>query len=342
MKNKLITLLVDYKEEFYCPHKNTSQATDTDKLASIFKKSGYELEVRNFCDVNFDKENYKNRKILYQSSQDFGLFYKSYIEDILLGLRYKGAHLIPDFEHFRAHHNKVFMEIFRNVIECPEIKNLPSKYFGTYESFAKKADDFDYPVVFKLAEGDTSKGVRLLKNSDEAHKIVKKMTKIRSLKDIHENIKRSWIVKNFVKNSYHRKKFIIQKFIPGLKNDYKVLVMGEKLYVMKRLVPANDFRASGSGEPLQWPEELPEELLDTAYRVFNAFKTPFASLDIMNDGKNYYLGEFQFVRFGTKTLIRSPHYFIQKNNRWKIKKEKSDWDTVLAEAFLKYFDENRQ
>ncbi|MFO7736149.1 MAG: hypothetical protein R6W70_08055 [bacterium] len=341
MKNNLITLLVDYKEEFYCPHRNTSIATDTDKLASIFKKAGYRLEVRNFCDINFSEENYKNRKILYQSSQDFGLFYKSYIEDILLGLHYQGARLIPDFEHFRAHHNKVFMEIFRNIVECPEIKNLPSRHFGTYESFEKKADDFDYPVVFKLAEGDTSKGVRLLKNSEEARKIVKKMTRIKSLKDIHENIKRSWIVKNFVKNSYCRKKFIIQKFIPGLKSDYKVLAMGEKFYVMKRLVPENDFRASGSGTPLQWPEKPPEGLLDTVYKIFKAFNAPVASLDMMCDDKNYYLGEFQFVRFGTKALMRSPHYFIQKDNSWELKKERSDWDTVLAEALLKYFDGNK-
>ena len=62
--------------------------------------------------------------------------------------------------------------------------------------------------------------------------------------------------KNYVRESWNRGKIVVQEFIPGLKNDYKVLIFGSKYYVLYRRVREGDFRASGQGL-LEYRRELP-------------------------------------------------------------------------------------
>ena len=86
--------------------------------------SDYILVVKHFFEIDFRKESYKNKWVIYQSSEDPELHYKDYIEDVLLTLKIQGAKLIPNFDYFRAHHNKVFMEFLRDVLPINEIKNI--------------------------------------------------------------------------------------------------------------------------------------------------------------------------------------------------------------------------
>ena len=79
--------------------------------------------------------------------------------------------------------------------------------------------------------------------------------------------------------SYHRKKFIIQSFVPDLKDDWKVLVYNEKYYVLNRKIRKNDFRASGSNI-FDFEKDPPEGLLEFSKNLYEEFDVPYASFDI--------------------------------------------------------------
>ena len=109
-----------------------------DKVEGLAEKNGYKIVIKKFSDINFREENVEGQSIIYPSSEDNHRFYKSYIEDIILGLEVKGAHLIPKHNYLRAHDNKVFMEILRDMSGLEELKTIKTNHFGTYEEFIQK------------------------------------------------------------------------------------------------------------------------------------------------------------------------------------------------------------
>jgi hypothetical protein len=70
--------------------------------------------------------------VLYTSSEDRGLQYKSWIEDLVLAMEAAGARTIPSFRFLRAHHNKVMMEALRTQLFPKEAALLHTYSFGTY------------------------------------------------------------------------------------------------------------------------------------------------------------------------------------------------------------------
>ena len=141
-------------------------------------------------------------------------------------------------------------------------------------------------------------------------------------------------------NSKFRKKFLVQNFIPGLKNDWKVLVYGDKLYTLNRSTRKNDFRASGSGL-FNYERTLPEGLLDFADEVVKSFNLPQLSLDIAFNGKEFILIELQALYFGTKTIEYAPFYFKKDNGIWNIIEEKSILEKVYAESISNFIKQQQ-
>lgn len=118
--------------------------------------------------------------------------------------------------------------------------------------------------------------------------------------------------------SLNQKKFIVQPFIPGLKNDWKILVFGNHYYILKRGIRSGDFRASGSGENYKAgiEAEFPEAQFDHLKQIYQKLDVPLLSMDYAFDGEKGYLLEFQAVYFGTATHTFCDHYFIKKENGW--------------------------
>ena len=122
-------LLTDYRGQFYSSIRAHGASMDLTRLADKFKDLGISLVQQSIAGIDFKTARFKGSYVLYQSSEDPGLHYKDFIEDILLGLHLQGAKLIPGFHLFRAHHNKVFMEILRDLASMPEMKTIRSRYF---------------------------------------------------------------------------------------------------------------------------------------------------------------------------------------------------------------------
>jgi len=338
---KEILLLVDYKGEYFPPHKGTSTGTDLEELGRRFTEHGYRLEVKRFVEVDLGTESYDGRLVLYQSSQYPGLNYKSYIEDVLLGMKLQGARLIPEFHLFRAHHNKVFMEILRDLSASDEVRSLRSRSYGSYEDFLDDIDDIRFPAVIKPASGDSARGVALLRNKAEARLRVRHLTRMLVPREVWKNVYRRTFMKGWRMDSFHRQKFVVQEFVPGLDHDWKTIVFGPRYFVTVRPTRRGDFRASGSPGRRSYPTELPDGLLEFLERVFTSFDAPFASVDVLHDGKEFYLGEIQFVRFGTGPVISSPHHWTRVDEQWTRVDGALEWEAALAECVTGYVDLRR-
>jgi glutathione synthase/RimK-type ligase-like ATP-grasp enzyme len=206
---------------------------------------------------------------------------------------------------------------------------------GTHEDLINVQNEISYPAVIKKPSGAMSKGVFLAKDSRMLKKISKKISFCQDFFYNFKELIRSLKYKGYTKSSSHRKKIIIQDFIPGLTHDWKILVFGKKFYVLKRYNRKNDFRASGGGR-LEYTSDIPESLLNFAEKIYNALNTPVLSLDVVFDGNKNHLFEFQCIYFGTTTLEYSSFYFLKNEGVWQKQNGNSDLETEYVIAISEY------
>lgn len=336
---KKLFILLDYRGSFYSSTREIAGSMNVSIIKSLFEGYGYDTEIEEFSEVDFRSDKYRGAFVLYQSSEDPDLRYKDYIEDILLGLEIKGAILIPDFHKFRAHHNKVFMEILRDTSEFTPIQNIVSDKYGTLSEFKSSLDKgkHRFPIVIKPSFGSRSSGVGLARFKKEALQLSRRIARSYSLINLKRFIEGIFNGKGFKPISNYRKKFIVQNFVSGLSHDYRILVYGSRFYVLRRENRSGDFRASGSGI-LSFPKQVPKELLDYAEIVLTFFDTPFISLDVAIHDENFFLLEFQFLSFGQYALEHSPFFFRKEMSQWIKIEERSNLEEVFTEAVDVYIN----
>ena len=339
-----ITLLVDYRSCFGSRYDSKVYRNGMDKslLKKYFKEHGFKVKFLSFFKINF-REDHKGKIYLYTSSEDPGYLYKSYIEDIILGLTLKGAIVLPDYKYLRANNNKVFMEILRDISSNSAIKNIASNHFGTHDELINNFSELPDKTILKLSEGASSFGVFKAESHRELEKISKKVTKSRYVFDDLWDIGRSIKHKGYKRESINRKKVIVQNVIPDLDNDWKILIYDRKYYVMYRPVRKNDFRASGSGHDRYLygnKTPIPDGLLDFCESIYKDMNVPNLSIDVAFDGKEFYLIEFQAIYFGSVCQRRSNCYHLKINKNWEMIKEKLDLEKVYADSIITYIKRN--
>lgn len=336
----IINIITNYKGWFYSslgPYKKNILSMDMDKLNYFANENGVELNFLSYPEIDASKD-LSNQFFIYTSSEDPGLNYKGYMEDVLYGIKLKGGILIPEWKYMRAHHNKVMMEKLREIELASIDTGIKSKYYGCNEEFFKDIDNITFPCVYKAAEGAGSRGVALLKDKESAKKILKKV-----------NCSREYTLKEKVYLKIGRlkpllysrfcNKFVIQNFISNLTGDFKVLVFGDKYYALSRANRDNDFRASGGGR-LNYEPTLPNGIFDFAKSIYNTLNVPVLSLDIAYNENRFYLIEFQCLYFGTATLENSTHYYIQQNEEWIRQEEKSILEKEFVSSLHHYIQKN--
>ncbi len=330
-----IWLLTDYRGYFYSSTRAWDECMRVDRICERLRAADFAPSVRQFADIDFRSESFAGRHVLYHSAEDRGLLYKSYLTDVLLGLALGGANLIPRFPLFHAHHNKVFMEILREVAGIPEIRTLRSRHFGTYEEFAARVGKQPGNLVLKPAAGALSAGVVRASGEVETTGAAGRMSRSGTWIDhLKQVVKRAVREPRHIQSN-HRNKFIAQEYLPGLEQDFKVLVYGDKYYVLERRNRQNDFRASGSGL-FRWPEDPPHSLLDFARLVFERFDCPFVALDVAHDGRAYHLLEMQFLSFGNLTLEQSRFHFTRAGGQWGAVTEPPDLEREFTASVVRY------
>lgn len=339
---KNIFVLIDYKGYFGSKQKSSIYrgGMDVNRLITLFINYGYSASTSRFSEINIDELKFQKPIILYTSSEDNNGLYKSFIEDIIFNLNNLGLHVIPSFSMLRAHNNKVAMEMLRDRSDLGLIKTIKSHFFGTLQELISKSGKLIYPVVIKPSSGAMSRGVAKANNPDELIRYAKKVSRSFDIKhDFKELLRKIKYGSGYHKESFFRSKFIVQNFIPGLENDWKVLVYGNKCFVLYRGNRDGDFRASGSGKFI-FRKDLPDGMLDFAFEIKNHFKVPNISLDIGFDGNIFHLIEFQFLYFGTTTIEKSPFWFEKYDNSWKLIEGQSELEKVYVESIVEFLNKS--
>lgn len=334
-----IYLLTDYKKLFGSKHNAVPYQSGMDKslLKKHFADYNFEAVFMKFSEIDFQQMDFKNEYVLYTSSEDKSYHYKNYIEDIIYGLHLQGARLIPNYKYLRSNNNKVFMEILRDQMNTELVKNIHSKHFGCLEDLKNQIDEFDSLSVIKNATGAMGKGVKLSINRKDLIRKAKKLCRTKNVAYEIKDYLRKFKHKGYIPESRYQKKFIIQNFIPNLKNDWKVLIFGDKYYILYRQNRKNDFRASGSGLFI-FKEDIPKGILNYAKKIYEYFNVPNLSLDICFNGDEFYLLEFQAVYFGTTTIEKSPFYYKKNGNDWKIMRGKSILEKEYVNSVVNFIE----
>lgn len=337
-----IYLITDYKNFFGSKWKSSPYRSGYDKsyLKALFAQQGYKLIIATASTVDVSNDRWKGALVLYTSSEEPGLHYKSYLEDIVSALELKGAKVLPKAMFLRAHENKVFMEQLRKILLPVEQQTLQAKTFASLEELnqAIQEKQLTLPTVIKTASGAMSKGVYLAKTEAELLKVIKKIS---STLDFKRSIKEKIRIqkhKGYLPESQNQRKFILQPFIPNLTCDWKVLIYGNKIFILKRNIKGDDFRASGSGFNYKAGSEaeFPILYLDFVYSFFETLNLPNLSLDFAFDGKTPYIIEFQALYYGTSTQSKCKDYYEQVDGKWELKENTFDQESIYVDSVVRF------
>jgi len=332
---KKILIITDYRD--LVRHDILTNSPDyLPQLVHHLKEFGYDVTVRQVSEiVNSDISEIKGYYIIYASSEFHE--YKLYIDDLLFQLS-KNNVLIPRYEMFRAHHNKGFQELLKKELG---INILRAWYFGEYSECMRHADEYDYPIVFKKAEGAGSHEVALVRSKRELDHLLKKKFRMRNYwwfqmkKSVKKHIFKSRYDENYYSNSRTYGRFILQEFVPGLTEDWKILVINKNYYFINRRVPKNDFRASGLGIK-SYTKSPPKEVLDYTKEIYEALNVPYISIDIgLSEGACYLL-EYQSVHMGPVAFEKSQFYFCYNGKKWEKSFEKTDLAMEFAKSIAEH------
>lgn len=339
MKN--IIALCDYKNRFgskdnAVPYRS---GMDLQVLRRLWSECGRELVYRKFHEVCL--HDFHDQYVIYTSQEDSGYKYKDFIEDIIQYLELTGTFVIPEYKYLRANNNKVYMELLRRELLSADYQ-LDTQCFGCLEE-AVEESQIGFPVVVKAAKGASGTGVFLAKNKNELRNTIRRVSKTGYItQDIIDRL-RALKHPGYIRNSSYRERFILQRFIPNLKNDWKVYVFWDKLFVFYRPVLKNRvFKASGGGyENYNYgvDAQIPQGLFEYALKARQELQVPHVSLDIAYDGVHFYLIEYQCLYFGTAGIVRSQHCFKKVQNSWVAVVNKETVESVYVYSVEQYLGE---
>ncbi|MCL2187804.1 MAG: hypothetical protein FWC16_02085 [Defluviitaleaceae bacterium] len=308
--NKLLILTDEYSL-FYASNRSPA-GLSVNTLVTLFAEKGFTPQVNTLSGINREAS-FEGVVVLYPYSKTAGLFYKGYIEDVLLRLQNKGAVLVPAFTHFRAHQNKVFMEFMRDDFNSEALKTLRALCFGSLQGLMQRIGEILFPAVLKMSVGSHSRGVFFVENRKQLIETVKKSATIHM---------QDFLSKESPNISH---KFIIQPFINDLRGDYSVLVFGKKYYVKYRPIPIGEHVFP------QLNEET-AQILDFARLAFDALHCPAVCLDIAFDGLRCHLIEFHCFPFSSNHVEKAGGYFVNTAAQWHFNPSYSAIETVYADA----------
>jgi glutathione synthase/RimK-type ligase-like ATP-grasp enzyme len=188
-------------------------------------------------------------------------------------------------------------------IPCP--KNY---VFYEFESLANFANTCSYPIVWKLKGGSGSRNVKLVHSQRQLLSIARKMfgSGVRdydSWGGIKESLRRYSLgskgAKDVVKAIIHLVYPVryerasgkawgyvyLQEFVPGNDSDFRVIVIKDKAFAIKRYARPNDFRASGSGYIEYKKDSIPDELVQYSFKLAKKIQSQCVAFDfVYKDG----------------------------------------------------------
>ncbi|MDD3080045.1 MAG: hypothetical protein PHH37_13235 [Paludibacter sp.] len=251
---------------------------------------------------------------------------------LLFALEQAGIKVFPDFNTGWHFDDKVGQKYLLEAIGAPIVT---SWVFYDKAEALKWSNEATYPKVFKLRGGAGSSNVMLVKDQQQAGRLIKKafgngfasynkwgdlkeqIRKFKSDKNsyIHllKSIRRLFVSTEFAHTVGPQKGYVLfQKFIENNSFDIRVVVIGERAFAIKRMVRKDDFRASGSGFIKYDKKEIDEKCVSIAFEVTYKLKAQCVAYDFVFDqNKNPLIVEINYG-FAHEAYFPCPGYWDNK------------------------------
>jgi hypothetical protein len=258
-------------------HNNTSEVLFHYRWIDYCKKNNIPYKLVNCYDGN----------IIEQLEGCTGLmwhYHQANVNDIIMAkplmyaLEQSGIKVFPNFNSAWHFDDKVGQKY---LFESLEFETVNTWVFYDKQTALKWLEQTTFPIVFKLRGGAASQNVKLVRSKIKAQNLVnqafdkgfsaydawgsvkERLRKWRSGKtntfDIMKGLIRLVNPPRYAKIMGNEINYIyFQEFLPNNDSDTRIIVIDGKAFALKRMVRANDFRASGSGD-FQYEREVFDE-----------------------------------------------------------------------------------
>jgi len=233
---------------------------------------------------------------------------QNFARQLIFSVQKMGVKVFPDFNTSWHFDDKVGQKYLLEAIGAPLV---PSYVFYNKADALKWIDETQFPKVFKLRGGAGSSNVNLVKHKKEARKLtLRAFGQGFPLIDKYSGLKqRFWILrrdKNFKAIIHVMKGFprlfwersgasllpsqkgyvYFQDFIPNNKFDDRIVVVGERLFALRRFIRKIDFRASGSGIFEYDKKKFNIRVIKTAFNITRKIGAQSLAFDFVYDMEN--------------------------------------------------------
>lgn len=202
------------------------------------------------------------------------------------------------------------------LLQFLNIKTPQTWVYYSYQDFLNESSTLTYPVVFKLRNGAGSRNVKLIETNSALKRLAyriftKGIRQYDSIGGVKEAYRKWRLGKSTLKDiikalahivyplsieRVHEKAWgylYLQEYIKS-DADYRVIVIGEKAFAIKRLVRVNDFRASGSGFILYDKKLFPDSLIAQAFDIAAHLKSESIAFDFIRRAEEWILLEVSY------------------------------------------------
>ncbi|WP_167619071.1 ATP-grasp domain-containing protein [Maribellus sediminis] len=225
---------------------------------------------------------------------------------LIATLETTGKKTFPNYNASWHFDDKVAQKYLLESIQAPSIKSWVS--YSKKEAI-KWVSSIHFPIVFKLKGGAGSANVKLVKDKNDANKLIRKafgkgfrqfdrlnlfvyslkrfsIGKAK-IKDVIKEFFKIFVRSNYEKVAGKERGYVyFQEFLPNNTFDIRIVVIGNRAFGIKRMVRKNDFRASGSGSILYDKNEIDERCVKIAFEVVDKLKTNCLTFDFLFNTEN--------------------------------------------------------
>ncbi|MDD5406637.1 MAG: hypothetical protein PHE73_06840 [Sulfurovaceae bacterium] len=209
-----------------------------------------------------------------------------FARQLIYSLEMMGKKVFPNTKTSWHFDDKLGQKYLLEAVDSPLINSYV--YYDKHSAL-NWIEKTTFPKVFKLRGGAGAENVKLINDKNEARGYIKKafgkgfgLNRFAPLKERVWHFERDKSLKSFInigrglgrvllpnkikKNLPVQKHYMYaQDFIPDNDSDIRVIVIGQRAFAIKRMIRKNDFRASGSGNIIYDPKQIPLECVKLAF-----------------------------------------------------------------------------
>ncbi|WP_404413644.1 hypothetical protein LG277_09520 [Vreelandella aquamarina] len=256
-----------------------------------------------------------------------------FARQLTYSLEASGKYVFPSAATVWHFDDKVGQKYVLDSIDAPIV---PSYVFYGKQEALSWAESANFPKVFKLRGGAGAENVRIAKTRKEAESFIRKAfgrgfkvkNRLNFLKERLWHFKRDRSVKSFLNISKGLARLLLpasaernflrernyayfQDFIPNNDSDIRVIVIGKRAFAIKRMVREGDFRASGSGQIIYDPAQIPQECIKIAFEISKRLGSQCLAYDFVFEGYQPLVVELSYS-FARKVYLPCPGYWTEQ------------------------------